>query len=234
MFMNKTNNSELNLVKDNIEEIISTEYTESIIPSKMPSTFPPEKRVSGILIQQEIQSKREENEEQSAINTTSKQPTIHFDHSSADNTLQKPPREYIQHEQIALTIFPTSFSSTSSSDSTISSTAISNPTETSISISPSHPTNHNSPNPSSPLSPINNTQPSTQSNITSSWIYGPPTFLHFMNTQFPSIQQQARRHKKTIVYQKKGTTGMAGQITGVCDSLLLAILHNRPFQSKYF
>lgn len=53
-----------------------------------------------------------------------------------------------------------------------------------------------------------------------------------MNTTYLRIQSNPRLRRNQIVYEKKGTTGMAGQISGVCDSLLLALLHNRPFQSK--
>ena len=64
------------------------------------------------------------------------------------------------------------------------------------------------------------------------WSYGPLPLQHFMNTTYLRIQSNPRLRRNQIVYEKKGTTGMAGQISGVCDSLLLALLHNRPFQSK--
>lgn len=72
---------------------------------------------------------------------------------------------------------------------------------------------------------------STFHSTTSNWYYGPSRFLEYMNTNFSRIQRSSNLHKKAIVYEKKGTTGMAGQMTGVCDTLLLAILHDRPFQS---
>ena len=105
------------------------------------------------------------------------------------------------------------------------------PTSTSTS-----PSSTNSPTTVLPVDNSSLSQPSiiassTSSITTSSWVYGPPSFLHFMNNKYPTIQQNALKRKRTIVYQKKGTTGMAGQITGVCDSLLLAIIHERPFQS---
>ena len=76
-------------------------------------------------------------------------------------------------------------------------------------------------------------QPNYTSQLTTSnWFYGPPRFREYMNTNFSRIQSNPRLQKKMIVYQKKGTTGMAGQMTGVCDALLLAILHDRPFQSR--
>lgn len=53
-----------------------------------------------------------------------------------------------------------------------------------------------------------------------------------MNTTYLRIQSNPHLRRNQIVYEKKGTTGMAGQISGVCDSLLLALLHDRPFQSR--
>ena len=72
----------------------------------------------------------------------------------------------------------------------------------------------------------------TSQQTISNWFYGPPRFRKYMNTNFSRIQSNPRLQKKMIVYQKKGTTGMAGQMTGVCDAFLLAVLHNRPFQSR--
>ena len=64
------------------------------------------------------------------------------------------------------------------------------------------------------------------------WVYGPSRFLKYMNTEYQRIQQNGTRlSTQLIVYEKKGTTGMAGQIVGVCDALLLGILHDRPVQS---
>ena len=244
MFVNKTNSHESDQENENTEEINFTEHSESLFSTKMFSITPPEERLSDSAIQQKKESSNENIEEQWSTEATSQQPTIQITRLSADNTFQTTSREYIQYENTTLPSLPTSFSPSSDSDSgsgsgsgsgsslAALSTANPNTPESTSSFSSSHPSNGKSFNPSSPLFSINHIQPSSRYNVTSSWIYGPPAFLHFMNTRFPSIQQQARRHKKTIVYQKKGTTGMAGQITGVCDSLLLAILHKRPFQSK--
>ena len=65
----------------------------------------------------------------------------------------------------------------------------------------------------------------------SSWYYGPSRFVQYMNTKYRLIQlKRVSNPKRRIVYEKKGTTGMAGQMFGVCDTLLLGILHNRAVQ----
>lgn len=67
----------------------------------------------------------------------------------------------------------------------------------------------------------------------SNWVFGPPPFLEYMNTKYKSLQRKrVSQPKRRIVYEKKGTTGMAGQMIGVCDTLLLAILHDRAIQSR--
>ena len=71
-----------------------------------------------------------------------------------------------------------------------------------------------------------------ESSADAKWVYGPSRFLKYMNTEYQRIQQNGtHRSAQLIVYEKKGTTGMAGQIVGVCDALLLGILHDRPVQS---
>ena len=81
-------------------------------------------------------------------------------------------------------------------------------------------------------SPIIVASNSIESSTDAEWVYGPSRFLKYMNTEYQSIQQNGtRRSAQLIVYEKKGTTGMAGQIVGVCDALLLGILHDRPVQS---
>ena len=66
----------------------------------------------------------------------------------------------------------------------------------------------------------------------SNWAFGPPLFLEYMNTKYKALQRKrVSQPKRRIVYEKKGTTGMAGQMIGVCDTLLLAILHDRAIQS---
>lgn len=71
------------------------------------------------------------------------------------------------------------------------------------------------------------------SGLESSWVFGPPPFLDYMNTKYKAIQRKrAFQPRRRIVYEKKGTTGMAGQMIGVCDTLLLAVLHDRAIQSR--
>ena len=68
----------------------------------------------------------------------------------------------------------------------------------------------------------------------SNWVFGPPPFLEYMNTKYKSLQRKrVFQPRRRIVYEKKGTTGMAGQMIGVCDTLLLAILHDRAIQSRH-
>ena len=58
------------------------------------------------------------------------------------------------------------------------------------------------------------------------WEYGPHSFVNALKTTyFSSSNRSAHR----IVYSKRGTTGIAGQMKGVCDTFLLALLHNYSF-----
>lgn len=66
----------------------------------------------------------------------------------------------------------------------------------------------------------------------SSWKIGPSPFVEYMNNEYYALQKNGtKKAEQLIVYQKKGTTGMAGQMAGVCDILLLGVLHDRPVQS---
>ena len=77
-------------------------------------------------------------------------------------------------------------------------------------------------------------QPTTKHNGTiSDWFYGPSDFVWYMNTVYKRFHREnVQFTKKRIVYEKKGTTGMAGQMFGVCDALFLGVLHKRVVQSK--
>lgn len=66
------------------------------------------------------------------------------------------------------------------------------------------------------------------------WISGPETFVNFMNKQYlPRFQQEMEITTNQIIYQKAGTVGIANQMYGVCDTLLLGILNNRLFQGRF-
>ena len=73
--------------------------------------------------------------------------------------------------------------------------------------------------------PINISDPIT------GWISGSSQFIRYMNTVFiPNQKKNILNQNKLIVYAKRGTTGIAGQMSGMCDVLLLAILNKRVFQ----
>ena len=60
------------------------------------------------------------------------------------------------------------------------------------------------------------------------WSYGPKDFLNYMNSLYIPIHTGLI----PIVYGKMGTTGLAGQMKGVCDCLLLALVQNKSIQSR--
>ncbi len=64
------------------------------------------------------------------------------------------------------------------------------------------------------------------------WIAGSDTFVSYMNTYYLPFQKHSI-HNATdqIIYQKKGSIGIATQLFGVCDILLLGIVNNRSIQS---
>ena len=59
------------------------------------------------------------------------------------------------------------------------------------------------------------------------WSYGPKAFLNYMN----KVYIPSHTRFIPIVYGKMGTTGLAGQMKGVCDCLLLALVQNKSIQS---
>lgn len=63
------------------------------------------------------------------------------------------------------------------------------------------------------------------------WISGPEHFQDYMNSVFiPRQEANMKNERKHIVYVKRGTTGIAGQMAGMCDVLLTAITNDRVFQ----
>ena len=63
------------------------------------------------------------------------------------------------------------------------------------------------------------------------WITGPEMFVDFMNLNYlPRFEKEMAETQSQIIYQKAGSIGIATQMYGVCDSLLLGILNDRLFQ----
>lgn len=65
------------------------------------------------------------------------------------------------------------------------------------------------------------------------WKSGPKSFQRYMIESYLPFLQSHTNVSNPIVYIKRGTTGIAGQMRGVCDVLLLGILHNRVIKSKF-
>lgn len=63
------------------------------------------------------------------------------------------------------------------------------------------------------------------------WVSGPPAFRDYMNSYYIPFHQQHTNDSNPFVYLKRGTTGIAGQMRGACDVLLMSIIHNRVFKS---
>lgn len=82
---------------------------------------------------------------------------------------------------------------------------------------------------------VNNSQPLVIDLPKTRWNTGNYKFQSFMNDYFIPFQQanSATFPNKTI-YLKRGTTGIAGQMSGMCDVLLLSILNNRTFHCTIF
>lgn len=65
------------------------------------------------------------------------------------------------------------------------------------------------------------------------WISGSDVLISYMNSYYIPLQQN-NIHNTTdqIIYQKKGNVGIATQLFGVCDILLLGIINDRLIQSR--
>lgn len=89
-----------------------------------------------------------------------------------------------------------------------------------------------------PFKPVNmkevylphSTVPRNAMTVRSHWNSGSEQFINYMNKQFIPFQAQHTNDSNPIIYVKRGTTGIAGQMRGVCDVLLLSIIHQRPFK----
>ena len=64
------------------------------------------------------------------------------------------------------------------------------------------------------------------------WKSGSKAFRLYMKDYYLPFLHANTNASNPIVYVKKGTTGIAGQMRGVCDILLLGILHNRVIKSS--
>lgn len=63
------------------------------------------------------------------------------------------------------------------------------------------------------------------------WMSGPDPLCKYMNDVYiPLTMNHSSDKDKMIIYAKRGTTGIAGQISGMCDVLLLGILNDRVFK----
>lgn len=65
------------------------------------------------------------------------------------------------------------------------------------------------------------------------WRSGPIAFSRYMNREYIPFHKSHTNTSNPIVYIKKGTTGIAGQMRGVCDVLLLSIIHNRVLKGIF-
>ena len=64
-----------------------------------------------------------------------------------------------------------------------------------------------------------------------SWMSGGEEFARYMNEKYiPFVEKHTNDSSNVIVYAKRGTTGIAGQISGMCDVLFLSILNDRVFK----
>lgn len=65
------------------------------------------------------------------------------------------------------------------------------------------------------------------------WTTGPPELVRYMNDVYIPITKEGKDciKEKHIIYQKRQSAGIAGQIIGVCDVLFLGMSHNRTVRS---
>ena len=67
------------------------------------------------------------------------------------------------------------------------------------------------------------------------WKSGSPELISYMNTVYlPGRMDTNANEQNTLIYQRKGTAGIATQLFSTCDTLLFGILQNRSVQSRYF
>ena len=66
---------------------------------------------------------------------------------------------------------------------------------------------------------------------TTKWAFGDSKWLSYVNKKYQLTEQDASKFDTAIVYQRKGPRGMATQMIGACDAVLLGIVNDRPSQS---
>ena len=64
------------------------------------------------------------------------------------------------------------------------------------------------------------------------WQSGSPELITYMNTVYlPGQMSRNGNAQNTLIYQRKGSVGVATQLFSTCDTLLFGILQNRSVQS---
>ena len=78
------------------------------------------------------------------------------------------------------------------------------------------------------------TSPKNLKKPTTKWNTGNVSFVEYMNNVYIPVQEQnVRKASSTIIYQKRFVAGIANQIMGVCDTLIMGLVNNRSIQSAY-
>ena len=76
------------------------------------------------------------------------------------------------------------------------------------------------------------TSPRDLKEPTTRWTAGTPTFEEYINDVYIPVQdREVRNGSSTLIYQKRTNAGIANQIMGVCDTLILGVVYNRSVQS---
>ena len=66
------------------------------------------------------------------------------------------------------------------------------------------------------------------------WNAGEAEFIDYMNSVYiPTHRREVKEESSTLIYQKRANAGVANQIMGTCDVLLLGIVNNRSVQSSH-
>ena len=66
------------------------------------------------------------------------------------------------------------------------------------------------------------------------WKKGCADLVQYMNDVFLPLQERDMQNSTSrLIYQKRGNAGLANQIAGVCDTLVLGVVYNRVVQSRF-